>query len=126
MKQIDKNVLTNDLSPYLKQHKNNPVFWQTWSKETIDFAKQNSKPILLSIGYASCHWCHVMAHESFEDNETAKIMNEFFINIKVYCCIALMYSAIFGCGKFRIFGYGLRGRGVLYIHFEIVGILLGP
>ena len=83
MKQIDKNVLTNDLSPYLKQHKNNPVFWQTWSKETIDFAKQNSKPILLSIGYASCHWCHVMAHESFEDNETAKIMNEFFINIKV-------------------------------------------
>ena len=83
MKQIDKNVLTNDLSPYLKQHKNNPVYWQTWSKETIDFAKQNSKPILLSIGYASCHWCHVMAHESFEDNETAKIMNEFFINIKV-------------------------------------------
>ena len=83
MKQIDKNILTNDLSPYLKQHKNNPVYWQTWSKETIDFAKQNSKPILLSIGYASCHWCHVMAHESFEDNETAKIMNEFFINIKV-------------------------------------------
>ena len=83
MKQINKNVLTNDLSPYLKQHKNNPVYWQTWSKETIDFAKQNSKPILLSIGYASCHWCHVMAHESFEDNETAKIMNEFFINIKV-------------------------------------------
>ena len=81
--QINKNILSNDLSPYLKQHKNNPVHWQTWSKETLKFAKQNKKPILLSIGYASCHWCHVMAHESFEDNETAKIMNQLFVNIKV-------------------------------------------
>ena len=83
MKEINKNNLSNDLSPYLKQHKDNPVFWQTWSKETLDFAKQNNKPILLSIGYASCHWCHVMAHESFEDIETAKIMNKLFVNIKV-------------------------------------------
>ena len=83
MVQINKNILSNDLSPYLKQHKDNPVNWQIWKKETLEFAKQNKKPILLSIGYASCHWCHVMAHESFEDNETAKIMNQFFVNIKV-------------------------------------------
>ncbi len=83
MIQIDKNILCDDLSPYLKQHKDNPVHWQTWSKGPLQFAKQNKKPILLSIGYASCHWCHVMAHESFEDNETAKIMNQLFVNIKV-------------------------------------------
>ncbi len=81
--EINRNVLTNDLSPYLRQHKNNPVHWQTWSKKTLNFAKQNKKPILLSIGYASCHWCHVMAHESFEDQETAKLMNRLFVNIKV-------------------------------------------
>ena len=83
MIQINKNILSNDLSPYLKQHKDNPVNWQIWSEETLEFAKINKKPILLSIGYASCHWCHVMAHESFEDNETAKIMNQLFVNIKV-------------------------------------------
>ena len=81
--QINKNILSNDLSPYLKQHKDNPVYWQTWSKETLEFARLNKSPILLSIGYASCHWCHVMAHESFEDNDTAKTMNELFVNIKV-------------------------------------------
>jgi len=81
--QINKNNLINDLSPYLKQHKNNPVHWQIWSKQTLNFANRNRKPILLSIGYASCHWCHVMAHESFEDVETANIMNQFFVNIKV-------------------------------------------
>ena len=81
--QINKNILNEDSSPYLKQHKDNPVNWQTWSKECLEFAKQNKKPILLSIGYASCHWCHVMAHESFEDIETAKIMNNSFVNIKV-------------------------------------------
>ena len=80
---ISKNNLVNDPSPYLQQHKNNPVHWQIWSSETIEFAKKNSKPILLSIGYASCHWCHVMAHESFEDKDTADIMNKHFINIKV-------------------------------------------
>ena len=83
MERIDKNILSEDLSPYLKQHKDNPVNWQTWSKFSLEFAKKNKKPILLSIGYSSCHWCHVMAHESFEDDETAKIMNELFINIKV-------------------------------------------
>ena len=83
MVQIHKNILSNELSPYLQQHKDNPVNWQTWSKNTLEIASENKKPILLSIGYASCHWCHVMAHESFEDKETAKIMNEFFINIKV-------------------------------------------
>ena len=79
----NKNNLTSNLSPYLQQHKDNPVNWQTWSKEALNYAKENQKPILLSIGYASCHWCHVMAHESFEDSETAEIMNQLFINIKV-------------------------------------------
>ncbi len=83
MTQINKNNLSENLSPYLKQHKDNPVNWQTWSKSSLEFAKKNKKPILLSIGYASCHWCHVMAHESFEDNDTAKAMNELFVNIKV-------------------------------------------
>ena len=83
MIEINKNNLSNDLSPYLKQHKKNPVNWQIWSKETLEYAKQSKKPIILSIGYASCHWCHVMAHESFEDKETAKIMNKLFVNIKV-------------------------------------------
>ena len=83
MVQINKNILSKDLSPYLKQHKDNPVHWQTWSKDCIEFAKKNKKPILLSIGYASCHWCHVMAHESFEDIETAKLMNDLFVNVKV-------------------------------------------
>ena len=80
---LNKNNLANDPSPYLQQHKNNPVNWQIWSNQILDIAKTNSKPILLSIGYASCHWCHVMAHESFEDIQTAKLMNEHFINIKV-------------------------------------------
>ena len=80
---LNKNNLISDPSPYLRQHKDNPVYWQTWSKEIIEEAKKNSKPILLSIGYASCHWCHVMAHESFEDKETADLMNKYFINIKV-------------------------------------------
>ena len=83
MIKINENVLSNDLSPYLKQHKDNPVNWQVWSKEILEFSKKNKKPILLSVGYASCHWCHVMAHESFEDIETASLMNEKFINIKV-------------------------------------------
>ena len=83
MIKINENVLSNDLSPYLKQHKDNPVNWQIWSNETLEFSKKNKKPILLSIGYASCHWCHVMAHESFEDTETANLMNQLFVNIKV-------------------------------------------
>ena len=77
------NLLEKEKSPYLIQHKDNPVEWVPWNKESLKKAKDQKKPIFLSIGYASCHWCHVMAHESFEDEETAKIMNEKFINIKV-------------------------------------------
>jgi len=77
------NKLQNEKSPYLKQHENNPVDWLPWNKETLAKAKEEKKPIFLSVGYASCHWCHVMAHESFENYEIAKIMNEKFINIKV-------------------------------------------
>jgi len=77
------NQLKKEKSPYLKQHENNPVDWFAWNKETLIRAKTEKKPIFLSVGYASCHWCHVMAHESFEDQETAKLMNEKFINIKV-------------------------------------------
>jgi uncharacterized protein len=80
---INQNTLANDPSPYLQQHKDNPVNWQVWSKDVLETAKKCKKPILLSIGYASCHWCHVMAHESFEDKETAALMNKYFINIKV-------------------------------------------
>ena len=76
------NNLKSEKSPYLKQHENNPVNWFPWNNESLNQAKIEKKPIFLSVGYASCHWCHVMAHESFEDEETAKIMNEKFINIK--------------------------------------------
>ena len=78
-----KNNLYLESSPYLLQHKDNPVHWQPWNKEILNFAKKNKKPILLSVGYSSCHWCHVMAHESFEDEETANLMNKYFLNIKV-------------------------------------------
>ncbi len=77
------NLLKKEKSPYLKQHENNPVDWYAWNKETLLKAKTEKKPIFLSVGYASCHWCHVMAHESFEDQDTSKLMNEKFINIKV-------------------------------------------
>ncbi len=77
------NLLKNEKSPYLKQHENNPVNWMPWNKETLKLARVEKKPIFLSVGYASCHWCHVMAHESFEDETTAKLLNEKFINIKV-------------------------------------------
>jgi len=77
------NQLKNEKSPYLKQHENNPVDWFAWNKKTLQKSKNEKKPIFLSVGYASCHWCHVMAHESFENEETAKLMNEKFINIKV-------------------------------------------
>jgi len=77
------NLLKNEKSPYLKQHENNPVHWYPWNKKALEKAKELKKPIFLSVGYASCHWCHVMAHESFEDKNTASLMNEKFINIKV-------------------------------------------
>jgi uncharacterized protein YyaL (SSP411 family) len=78
-----KNMLGAETSPYLLQHADNPVHWQPWSAETLALAKREGKPILLSVGYAACHWCHVMAHESFENDATATLMNEMFINIKV-------------------------------------------
>src|SRR5262245_21447546 len=77
------NRLINEKSPYLVQHAHNPVDWFPWGAEAIRRAKSEDKPILLSVGYAACHWCHVMAHESFEDEATARIMNENFVNIKV-------------------------------------------
>jgi len=77
------NRLANESSPYLLQHGDNPVDWYPWGDEALQLAKDKDKPILLSIGYAACHWCHVMAHESFENPATAALMNEHFVNIKV-------------------------------------------
>ncbi|MES2353289.1 MAG: thioredoxin domain-containing protein [Pseudomonadota bacterium] len=77
------NHLSQETSPYLQQHADNPVDWYPWGKEALSLAQQQNKPILLSIGYSACHWCHVMAHESFEDEGIAAIMNRHFINIKV-------------------------------------------
>ena len=78
-----ENRLARETSPYLLQHKNNPVDWWPWGPDALAEAKRTNKPILLSVGYAACHWCHVMAHESFEDAATAAVMNELFVNIKV-------------------------------------------
>jgi uncharacterized protein len=77
------NRLAAETSPYLLQHADNPVDWYPWSDEAMDRARAEDRPILLSIGYAACHWCHVMEHESFEDAETAALMNEHFVNVKV-------------------------------------------
>jgi len=77
------NLLGNETSPYLRQHKDNPVHWMPWGKEAFAKARAEGKPVLLSVGYAACHWCHVMAHESFEDPATADVMNSLFVNIKV-------------------------------------------
>ena len=77
------NRLVGETSPYLLQHQHNPVDWYPWGHEAHARAKSEDKPIFLSIGYSSCHWCHVMARESFECEKTARIMNEKFINIKV-------------------------------------------
>jgi len=77
------NLLANEASPYLLQHKDNPVHWHAWNRDALDRAKAENKPILLSVGYAACHWCHVMAHESFESDDIAGLMNELFVNIKV-------------------------------------------
>jgi uncharacterized protein len=80
---MSENRLHLETSPYLLQHKDNPVHWWAWGPEALAEAKRTNKPILLSVGYAACHWCHVMAHESFEDEPTARVMNELYINIKV-------------------------------------------
>jgi hypothetical protein len=78
-----RNTLDRETSPYLLQHKDNPVHWQPWGAEALATAKRENKPILLSVGYAACHWCHVMAHESFENDAIADLMNDLFVNIKV-------------------------------------------
>jgi uncharacterized protein YyaL (SSP411 family) len=78
-----ENLLGRETSPYLLQHAANPVHWRPWGKTALDEAKATNKPIMVSIGYAACHWCHVMAHESFEDPETAALMNSLFVNIKI-------------------------------------------
>ncbi len=80
---MSENLLRHEASPYLLQHKDNPVHWRPWGPAALAEAAAADKPILLSIGYAACHWCHVMAHESFEDPQTAAVMNELFVNIKV-------------------------------------------
>jgi uncharacterized protein YyaL (SSP411 family) len=80
---MSTNRLSRETSPYLLQHAGNPVHWWAWGPEALAEARRTGKPILLSVGYAACHWCHVMAHESFEDEATAAVMNELFVNIKV-------------------------------------------
>ena len=80
---MTRNNLDGETSPYLLQHRENPVHWQPWGADALERAKAENKPILLSVGYAACHWCHVMAHESFENPTIADLMNRLFINIKV-------------------------------------------
>ena len=77
------NHLKNQTSPYLLQHAGNPVDWYPWDEEAFSKARAEDKPIFLSIGYSTCHWCHVMAHESFEDLEIAEILNKYYVSIKV-------------------------------------------
>ena len=83
MSKLPRNKLAEETSPYLQQHAQNPVEWYPWGEQALTLAREQNKPILLSIGYSACHWCHVMAHESFEDASIAAIMNQHFINIKV-------------------------------------------
>src|SRR5437763_819791 len=77
------NRLAEETSPYLRQHQDNPVDWYPWGDEAFERAAAEDKPVLLSVGYSACHWCHVMAHESFEDADVARVMNELFVCIKV-------------------------------------------
>ena len=77
------NSLINETSPYLLQHAHNPVNWLAWNDETLEKAKRENKLILISVGYSACHWCHVMEHQSFEDEQVARLMNDYFVCIKV-------------------------------------------
>ncbi|HEX2577728.1 MAG TPA: DUF255 domain-containing protein, partial [Aquihabitans sp.] len=77
------NRLAAERSPYLRQHADNPVDWFPWGEEAFEVARTTDRPVLLSIGYSACHWCHVMAHESFEDPDTAAVLNERFTCVKV-------------------------------------------
>src|SRR3954451_10566819 len=76
---MSANLLAHETSPYLLQHKDNPVHWMPWGEEAFERARSEGKPILLSVGYAACHWCHVMAHASFEKPEIAAVMNDLFV-----------------------------------------------
>ncbi|MBN2546066.1 MAG: DUF255 domain-containing protein, partial [Spirochaetes bacterium] len=78
-----KNNLADSISPYLLQHKDNPVNWQEWNSDVLEYAKSNDKLIFVSIGYSTCHWCHVMAEETFSDKNIARFINENFICVKV-------------------------------------------
>ena len=80
---MSANQLAGSASPYLLQHADNPVHWRPWSPAVFDEARERDCPILLSVGYSACHWCHVMAHESFENEATASVMNAHFVNVKV-------------------------------------------
>ena len=80
---FQRNNLDKSSSPYLQQHKDNPIYWQEWSKEILGYAKKNNKIIFTSVGYSTCHWCHVMAQESFSDKDIAEILNKNFVSIKV-------------------------------------------
>lgn len=88
------NHLIFEKSPYLLQHAENPVDWYPWNKEAFRQAQEEDKPIFLSIGYATCHWCHVMAHESFDDEEVAELLNQSFISIKVDRDVAALKAAL--------------------------------
>ncbi|HEX2523800.1 MAG TPA: thioredoxin domain-containing protein, partial [Terriglobia bacterium] len=77
------NRLIHETSPYLRQHAHNPVDWHPWDETALERARKEDKPILLSIGYSACHWCHVMERESFENEDIASIMNQYFVNVKV-------------------------------------------
>ncbi len=83
MLDVSRNNLDKALSPYLRQHADNPIHWQEWNEEVLQYAEEHQKLILVSVGYATCHWCHVMAREAFSDEEIAKILHEDFIAIKV-------------------------------------------
>ena len=83
MIQFNRNNLAKSSSPYLQQHKNNPIWWQEWSEEMLEYAKRENKLLLVSIGYSTCHWCHVMAQEAFSDREIADYLNNHFVSIKV-------------------------------------------
>ena len=90
------NNLANESSPYLLQHKDNPVNWYSWNDESLQKAKSENKPIFLSVGYSSCHWCHVMAHESFENKNIAALMNKYFFlhNIFFYSTQKIFFNII--------------------------------
>jgi len=105
------NQLSEATSPYLLQHTDNPVHWWQWSPEALALAKAEDKPIFLSVGYAACHWCHVMAHESFEDANIAAILNQHFVSIKVDREERPDIDSIYMDAVVAITGHGLQDYG---------------